>query len=102
MKRELPGIKIDEKDILSSTGILKMQELPKKRCIGGGVIGCEFASIFSAFGVQVTIIEFLPRLIATEEEEISKRLAMQFKKNELEVITNTGVQEIIKKDKRWN
>lgn len=99
--KELPGIKIDEKDILSSTGILKMQELPKELAIiGGGVIGCEFASIFSAFGVQVTIIEFLPHLIATEEEEISKRLAMQFKKNGVKVITNTGVQEIIKKDKR--
>jgi len=99
--KELPGVKIDEKDILSSTGILKMQELPKELAIiGGGVIGCEFASIFSAFGVQVTIIEFLPHLIATEEEEISKRLAMQFKKNGVKVITNTGVQEIIKKDKR--
>ncbi len=101
--KELPSIKIDEKDILSSTGMLKLQELPNELVIvGGGVIGCEFASIFSAFGVQVTIIEFLPHLIATEEEEISKRLAMQFKKNGVKVITNTGVQEIIKKDKRWN
>ena len=47
----LPGIEIDEKDILSSTGILKMQELPEELVvIGGGVIGCEFASVFSTFG----------------------------------------------------
>ena len=99
--KELPGIKIDEKDILSSTGILKMQELPKELAIiGGGVIGCEFASIFSTFGVQVTLIEFLPRIMATEEEEISKRLTRQFKKTGVKVLTNTGVQGITKKEKR--
>jgi len=97
----LPGIEIDEKDILSSTGILKMQELPEELVvIGGGVIGCEFASVFSTFGVKVTIIEFLPRLIYQEEEEISKRLAMQFKKSGVKVLTNKGVQNINKKGSR--
>ena len=99
----LPGIEIDEKDILSSTGILKMQELPEELVvIGGGVIGCEFASVFSTFGVKVTIIEFLPRLIYQEEEEISKRLAMQFKKSGVKVLTNKGVQNINKKGIAWN
>jgi len=99
--RELPEIKIDEKDILSSTGILQMTELPKELAIiGGGVIGCEFASIFSAFGVQVTIIEFLPRILTTEDEEISKRMTLQFKKNGVKVLTNTGVQQITKKGNR--
>ena len=99
--KELPSIKIDEKDILSSTGMLKLQELPNELVIvGGGVIGCEFASIFSTFGVQVTLIEFLPRIMATEEEEISKRLTRQFKKTGVKVLTNTGVQGITKKEKR--
>ncbi|PKN72689.1 MAG: dihydrolipoyl dehydrogenase [Candidatus Cloacimonetes bacterium HGW-Cloacimonetes-3] len=93
--KSLPGISIDEMNILSSTGILKMDELPKSLAVvGGGVIGCEFASIFATFGVQVSIIEFLPRLIALEDEEISKRLAMSFKKTGIKVITGVGVQSI--------
>jgi dihydrolipoamide dehydrogenase len=93
--KSLPGINIDEANILSSTGILKLNELPKSLAVvGGGVIGCEFASIFATFGVQVTIIEFLPRLIALEDEEISKRLAMSFKKAGIKVITGVGVQSI--------
>ncbi|MCB5295567.1 MAG: FAD-dependent oxidoreductase, partial [Candidatus Cloacimonetes bacterium] len=75
--KSLPGIAIDEQDILSSTGILKLDKLPHSLAVvGGGVIGCEFASIFATFGVQVSIVEFLPRLVALEDEEISKRLAL--------------------------
>jgi len=95
--KSLPGIEMDETNIMSSTGILKMDKLPVSLAVvGGGVIGCEFASIFATFGVKVSIIEFLPRLIALEDEEISKRLAIQFKKSGIKVITNTGVQSIAK------
>jgi dihydrolipoamide dehydrogenase len=97
--KSLPGITIDEKDIMSSTGILQMEKLPQSLAIvGGGVIGCEFASIFASFGVQVTIIEFLPRLIALEDEEISKRLALALKKAGIKIITNAGVENIKKAD----
>ena len=93
--KSLPGIAIDEENILSSTGILKLNELPKSLVVvGGGVIGCEFASVFAAFGVQVTIVEFLPRLIALEDEEISKRLALSFKKAGIKVLTGLGVQSV--------
>jgi dihydrolipoamide dehydrogenase len=93
--KSLPGIDIDEQNILSSTGILQMETLPKSLAVvGGGVIGCEFASIFASFGVQVTIIEFLPRIIALEDEEISKRLALSFKKSGIKVLTGVGVQTI--------
>lgn len=95
--KSLPGIEIDETDILSSTGILKLQSLPKSLAVvGGGVIGCEFASIFASFGVEVHIIEFLPRIIALEDEEISKRLTMAFKKNKIKLKTGTGVTSIQK------
>ena len=97
--KSLPGIEIDEVDVLSSTGILKLEELPETLAVvGGGVIGCEFASVFAAFGVKVTIIEFLPRIIALEEEEISKRLALSFKKSGITVKTGVGVQSIAKKE----
>lgn len=95
--KSLPGIEIDEVDILSSTGILKLDKLPESLAVvGGGVIGCEFASIFATFGVKVSIIEFLPRLVALEDEEISKRLALSFKKGGISVKTGVGVQSISK------
>lgn len=95
--RSLPGIEIDEQNILSSTGILKLDHLPKKLAVvGGGVIGCEFASIFASFGVEVHIIEFLPRIIALEDEEISKRLAMALKKTGIKIQTGLAVQTITK------
>ncbi len=95
--KSLPGIAIDEEDILSSTGILQMNRLPKSlTVVGGGVIGCEFASVFHSFGVEVTIVEFLPRLIALEDEELSKRLALEFKKTGIKVQTGKGVTSISK------
>ena len=74
--KSLPNITIDEVDVLSSTGILAMDKLPKSLAvIGGGVIGCEFASIMNSFGVEVHIIEFLPRIVALEDDEMCRRLA---------------------------
>ena len=91
--KELPAFKIDEMNILSSKDVLKLQELPKHLCIvGGGVIGCEFATIFAQLDVEVQIIEFLPRLISTEDEEISKRLAMALKKTGIKINLNTAVE----------
>ena len=91
--KELPNFKIDGENILSSKDILKLQELPKRlSVIGGGVIGCEFASIFAQLGVEVHIVEFLPRLISTEDEEISKRLAMALKKAGIKIHLNTAVE----------
>ena len=91
--KELPTFKIDGTNILSSKGILKLQQLPKRlSIIGGGVIGCEFASIFAQLGVEVQIVEFLPQLISTEDEEISKRLAMALKKSGIKIHLNTAVE----------
>ncbi len=90
---ELPFMKFDHEKILSSKDILQLKELPKSLAVvGGGVIGCEFASIFQQLGSQVTIIEFLPRLLAGEDEEVSKRAAMAFKRNKMKLILNKGVK----------
>ena len=97
LPKSLPGIEIDEVDILSSTGLLAMECLPKSLAIvGGGVIGCEFASIMNSFGVQTHIIEFLPAIVSLEDAEISKRLAVALKKSGIRVHTGTGVQSIAK------
>jgi dihydrolipoamide dehydrogenase len=91
--KELRFMPFDGKRILSSDDILKMGELPKSLAvIGGGVIGCEFASIFNSFGVEVTIIEFLPQLVPFEDDEISKRLAVALKKSGIKVMTKTAVE----------
>lgn len=99
--KELPFMKFDHQRILSSKSILQMQKIPKKLVvIGGGVIGCEFASIFNRLGVEVEIVEFLPQLINTEDLEISKRLLMAFKKSKIKVHLNTSVEEhVLRNDK---
>ena len=90
---ELPFMKFDGEKILSSTDILKMDRLPEKLIvIGGGVIGCEFASIYNRFGVEVEIVEFLPNLVSLEDLEISKRLAMAMKKAGIKLHLNVSVQ----------
>jgi len=91
--KELPFIKCDGNIILSSRDILKMEELPKKMVvIGGGVIGCEFASIYNQLGVEVEIVEFLPNLIDMEDIEISKRLGMALKRSGIKLHLKTAVE----------
>lgn len=83
---ELPGLEADGISILNSSQMLEYQELPRKLAIiGGGVIGVEFASIFSRLGVQVSIIELTPRLIPTEEEEVSLALRQALTKNGVDI-----------------
>jgi len=77
--RSLPFAPIDEQVILSSTGALALPEVPQRlTIIGGGIIGCEFASAYRAFGAEVTIVEAFQRLITTEDEEISAELQKSF------------------------
>jgi dihydrolipoamide dehydrogenase len=72
---------IDSSRCVDSTGLLEQTEVPKRLVIlGGGIIGCEFASIFRRFGSEVTIVEMLPRLIPMEDDDASKELAKQFEK----------------------
>lgn len=69
----LPGITIDEKRIVSSTGALELKEVPKKLAvIGGGVIGLELGAVWRRLGAEVTVIEFLDRILPTNDGEISK------------------------------
>jgi dihydrolipoamide dehydrogenase len=72
---------IDHPRCVDSTGLLAVQEIPKRLIVlGGGVIGCEFASIFSHFGTEVTIVEFLDHLISTEDADAVTALERAFKK----------------------
>src|SRR6187397_2210650 len=72
---------LDSPRCVDSTGLLSQTELPKRLVVlGGGIIGCEFASIFQRFGSEVTIIEMLPTLIPQEDADACKELAKQFGK----------------------
>src|SRR5947208_3854689 len=72
---------LDYEKCVDSEGLLAQREVPKRLVVlGGGIIGCEFASIFQRFGSEVTIIEMLPSLIPQEDADASKELAKQFGK----------------------
>lgn len=95
--RSLPFAPIDEETILSSTGALALQDVPKKLVIiGGGVIGCEFASAYRSFGAEVTILEALPRLIAVGDEEISAELQKSFSKRGIKLNLSVKVAGVEK------
>src|SRR5688572_30443955 len=75
---------LDSPRCVDSTGLLAQTEVPRRLVVlGGGIIGCEFASIFSRFGSEVTIIEMLPKLIPQEDDDASAELAKQFKKRNI-------------------
>lgn len=79
--KSLPGLEIDGLQIITSDHGTKLDYVPKSVIVlGGGVIGCEFASVWKSFGAEVTIIEGLPHLIALEDESSSKQLERAFRK----------------------
>lgn len=79
--RTLPGLEIDGRRVITSDQALNMDYIPQSAIVlGGGVIGCEFASVWKSFGSDVTIIEALPRLVALEDESSSKQLERAYRK----------------------
>ena len=96
---ELPQFKFDGKKILSSNEIISLKEIPGSLLIiGGGVIGCEFASLFSQLGTKVTIVEKMPQLLPGEDREIAKKIETIFKKKGIKVNTNTDALAFITAD----
>ncbi|PZM88889.1 MAG: dihydrolipoyl dehydrogenase, partial [Actinobacteria bacterium] len=87
--RTLPGLDIDGERIITSEHALELDRLPASAIVlGGGVIGVEFASVWKSFGVDVTIVEALPRLVSAEDEESSKALERAFRKRG--IVCKTG------------
>ena len=91
--RTLPGLAVDGEHILTSEHAWRLDRLPASAIVlGGGVIGCEFASAWRSFGVEVTIVEALPRLLSGEEPAISAALERAFRKRGLTVVTRTPME----------
>jgi len=96
--RELPHIKMDGKDIISSDHIFFLEKQPKTMCVlGGGVVGSEFASCFARFGTPTTILEMAPQIVPTEDHEASAELTKSLKKQGVEVLTGIKVNSIVAK-----
>lgn len=90
--RTLPGLELDEQQILSSDGALQMTELPKSMLIvGGGVIGIEWASMLNDFGVEVTVVEYADRILPTEDEDISKEMKKLLSKKGITFVAGAKV-----------
>jgi len=91
----LPGVAVDEKIVVSSTGALELGKIPKKMVvIGGGVIGLEMGSIYARLGSEVTVIEYLDRIITGNDAEVAKTFQRILKKQGLEFILGAAVQGV--------
>jgi len=88
----LPTVKIDGKKILSSDEVVDLREIPKEVIvIGGGVVGVEFATIFNCLGTKVTVLEMLPQIISTEDEEVIRGLKLLLEKQGITILTRSKV-----------
>jgi dihydrolipoamide dehydrogenase len=93
--RSLPGLEVDGHRVLTSEHALTLDHVPSSVVVlGGGVIGCEFASVWRSFGADVTIVEALPRLVAAEDEAVSKVLERTFKKRGIVSHVGTSFESV--------
>jgi dihydrolipoamide dehydrogenase len=92
---QMPAFPSDGTHILSSDDAFGLRDIPRSMIIvGAGVIGCEWACIFRELGTEITMVETLPRAIATEDKEISDLLAREFKKKQIRLLTNVRVESV--------
>jgi dihydrolipoamide dehydrogenase len=93
--RELPALKIDNKKVVGYRDAMNLPNQPKSIIIvGSGAIGTEFAYFYNSIGTKVTIVEFLPRIVPVEDEDISKELEKSFKKQGMTIMVNSEVTKV--------
>lgn len=93
--RQLPSLPIDGKKIIGYREAMVLPQQPKSMLVvGSGAIGSEFAYFYNSMGTKITIVEFLPRIVPVEDEEISKELEKQFKKQGIEILTSSEVLSV--------
>jgi dihydrolipoamide dehydrogenase len=95
----LPGIEVDGERVLTSDHALSLDRVPASAVVlGGGVIGCEFASVWKSFGADVTIVEALPHLVPAEDEAVSKALERAFRKRKIDFKIGTPFKSVERTD----
>jgi len=93
--RELPNLKQDGKKVIGYREAMVLPTQPKSMIIvGSGAIGVEFAYVYNSMGTKVTIVEFLPRIVPVEDEDISRELEKQYRKQGIEIMTNSSVESL--------
>ena len=93
--RELPSLPQDGKKVIGYRKAMTLEKQPKKLIVvGSGAIGVEFAYFYNAMGTEVTLIEYLPRIVPVEDEEISKQMERSFKKSGIKVMTSAEVTSV--------
>jgi dihydrolipoamide dehydrogenase len=93
--RELPAMKIDDDKIIGYRKAMVLPTQPKSMIVcGSGAIGSEFAYFYNSMGTKVTIVEFMPRVVPVEDEDISKELEKQFKKQGMTIMTSSEVTKV--------
>ncbi len=91
--RSIPAFEVDGKRIVNSDHMLQLKEIPRRLAVlGAGAVGVEFASIFSRFSSELTLIEMLPRIVPLEDEEVSAELTKSFKKQGMDVRAGTTLE----------
>ena len=93
--RELPNLKQDGKKVIGYREAMVLPTQPKSMIIvGSGAIGVEFAYVYNSMGTKVTIVEFLPRIVPVEDEDISRELEKQYRKQGIDIMTNASVESV--------
>ncbi|MEZ3440544.1 dihydrolipoyl dehydrogenase [Alistipes sp.] len=93
--REMPFMPVDGKRVITSREALTLNELPETMIVvGSGAIGSEFACFYATLGVKVTVVEYLPRMMPLEDEEVSKTMERAFRKLRATVLTSTTVKGV--------
>lgn len=91
--RQLPNLPIDGKKVIGYREAMVLPQQPKSMIVvGSGAIGVEFAYFYHSIGTKVTIVEFMPRIVPVEDEDISKELEKIYKKKGIEIMTNSSVE----------
>ncbi len=98
--RPIPGFETDGKQVVDSDQILELTEVPKSMVVlGSGAVGVEFASVYSRFGCDTTVVELLDRIVPIEDADVSKELERAFKKRGIKVMTGTKMDKLEKSKK---
>ena len=97
--RPIPGFDTDGVRVVNSDHILELSEVPKSLIVmGAGAVGVEFASVYSRFGADVTLVELMPRLVPLEDEEVSKELERSFRRRGIKSQVGTRLEKLEKSD----
>ncbi|MGC1407184.1 MAG: dihydrolipoyl dehydrogenase [Candidatus Dormiibacterota bacterium] len=100
--KSLPGLVVDGKTVFTSREALELRQLPKSCVIvGGGAIGAEFAYVYSSYGVEVTVVEALTRLLPQEDQDVSKELTRQFERQGIGLRTGSLIQRTERAGECW-